>query len=179
MSNPAIANRYAFALFQVAKEHQLLDQLETELRVVREVFNQNRDFNTVLVSPKLSKDKKKQLLSVVFSSVNSFLQNTLKLLVDRGREGLIVQLADSFIELANTEKGVAEATVTSVRPLTEEEVKALSQAFAKKLGKKDLHIENKVDSNLLGGIKLRVGNRIYDGSLQGKLERLERQLLRK
>lgn len=178
MSNPAIANRYAFALFQVAKEHQLLDQLEMELRVVRDVFNQNRDFNTVLVSPQLSKDKKKQLLSAVFSSVNVFLQNTLKLLVDRGREGMIVQMADSFIELADSDKGIAEATVTSVRPLTEEEAKALSTAFAKKLGKKELRIKNKVDSNLLGGIKLRVGNRIYDGSLQGKLERLERQLLR-
>ena len=62
--------------------------------------------------------------------------------------------------------------------LTEEETKAISTTFAKKLGKKDLRIENIVDSNLLGGIKLRIGNRIYDGSLQGKLERLERQLLR-
>ena len=98
--------------------------------------------------------------------------------MDRGREGLIVQVADHFIELADSEKGIAEAIVTSVRPLTEEETKAISTTFAKKLGKKDLRIENKVDSNLLGGIKLRIGNRIYDGSLQGKLERLERQLLR-
>ncbi|MFZ0445749.1 MAG: F0F1 ATP synthase subunit delta [Bacillus sp. (in: firmicutes)] len=178
MSNPAIANRYAFALFQVAKEQKLLDQLKDELRVVREVINQNKNFNTLLSSPKLSKEKKRQLLKDVFSDVNPFLQNTLKLLVDRGREGLIVQVADHFIELADSEKGIAEAIVTSIRPLTEEETKAISTTFAKKLGKKDLRIENKVDSNLLGGIKLRVGNRIYDGSLQGKLERLERQLLR-
>jgi F-type H+-transporting ATPase subunit delta len=178
MSNPAIANRYAFALFQVAKEQKLLDQLKDELRVVREVINQNKNFNTLLSSPKISKEKKKQMLKDVFSGVNPFLQNTLKLLVDRGREGLIVQVADHFIELANSEKGIAEATVTSVRPLSEEETKAISSAFAKKLGKKDLRIENIVDSNLLGGIKLRVGNTIYDGSVQGKLERLERQLLR-
>ncbi|WP_428910100.1 F0F1 ATP synthase subunit delta [Niallia sp. Krafla_26] len=178
MSSPAIANRYAFALFQVAKEQKLLDQLEDELRVVREVFNQNKDFNTLLSSPKLSKDKKKQLFQNVFSKANPFLQNTFKLLVDRGREGLIAQIADHFIGLADSEKGIAEATVTSTRPLTEEETKALSVAFAKKLNKKDLRIENKVDSNLLGGIKLRIGNRIYDGSLKGKLERLERQLLR-
>ncbi|WP_338471037.1 F0F1 ATP synthase subunit delta [Niallia sp. XMNu-256] len=178
MSNPAIANRYAFALFQVAIEQKLLDQLDTELRVVREVIQQNQDFNTLLSSPKLSKDKKKQLLQNAFSNANPFLQNTFNLLVDRGREGLIVQIADHFIELTNNEKGIAEATVTSARPLTEKEIKALSKTFAKKLGKKDLRIENIVDSNLLGGIKLRVGNRIYDGSVKGKLERLERQLLR-
>ena len=46
MSNPAVANRYALALFQIAKEQKLLDQLEEELRVVKEVFNQNKDFNS-------------------------------------------------------------------------------------------------------------------------------------
>lgn len=70
MSNPAIANRYAFALFQVAKEQKLLDQLKDELRVVREVINQNKNFNTLLSSPKLSKEKKRQLLKDVFSDVN-------------------------------------------------------------------------------------------------------------
>ena len=80
MSNPAIANRYAFALFQVAKEQKLLDQLKDELRVVREVINQNKNFNTLLSSPKLSKEKKRQLLKDVFSDVNPFLQNTLKII---------------------------------------------------------------------------------------------------
>ena len=55
--------------------------------------------------------------------------------------------------------------------------KHISSTFAAKVGKKSLRIENIVDSNLLGGIKLQIGNRIYDGSLQGKLERLEHQLL--
>ena len=65
----------------------------------------------------------------------------------------------------------------STRALTETEYEALSSTFAAKVGKKSLRIENIVDSNLLGGIKVQIGNRIYDGSLQGKLERLEHQLL--
>jgi F-type H+-transporting ATPase subunit delta len=67
--------------------------------------------------------------------------------------------------------------VYSTRPLTEAEQQALSATFAAKVGKQSLRIENIVDTNLLGGIKLRIGNRIFDGSLRGKLERLERQLL--
>ena len=59
MSNPAVANRYAFALFQVAKEQKLLDQLEDELRVVREVFNQNKDFNSFTNISKVIKREEK------------------------------------------------------------------------------------------------------------------------
>ncbi len=178
MSTSAVANRYALALFQVAKEKKLLDVLESELRVVKDVLNANKGFSALLSTRKLSKDKKKQIIQEVFSNVNPFLKNTLLLLVDRQREDQIAEVADSFIELAYAEKGIAEAKVTSVRPLSEEETKALSKVFSAKLGKKELLIENKVDSNLLGGIKLQVGNRIYDGSLKGKLERLENQLLR-
>ena len=178
MSSPAVANRYASALFQVAKEQKLLDTLESELRVVREVVQKHTDFNTIIASPKLSKENKKKVLEKIFSGANPLLLNTLKLLVDRQREGFIAPVADHFIALADNEKGIAEGVVTSVRPLTEEETKALSKAFAAKVGKKSLRLENIVDSNLLGGVKLQIGNRIYDGSLKGKLERLERQILR-
>jgi len=178
MSDLVVAKRYAVALFQLAKEKNLLDQMEEELRVVREVVSENAELNSILKSPKVSKDKKQQLIQSSFSSLTPYVINTLLILIDRHREDHIAQVASDFIELADNEKGVAEATVTSVRPLTEEESKELSAAFAAKLGKKSLRIQNIVDSNLLGGLKLRVGNRIYDGSLQGKLERLERQLLR-
>lgn len=178
MSDAAVANRYAYALFQLAKEKQLLEPMEEELRVVREVVSANTGLNTVLKSPKVSKQEKEQLIRKAFSAVNPYVLNTLLILIDRHREEHIAHVADQFITLANVEKGIAEATVVSTRLLTEEESKALSSTFAAKVGKKSLRIENKVDSNLLGGVKVRIGNRIFDGSLQGKLERLERQLLR-
>ncbi|MCQ6274617.1 F0F1 ATP synthase subunit delta [Bacillus sp. V3B] len=177
MSVSAVANRYAFALFQLAKEQKLLNQLEDEIRVVREVVSENKELDAVLKSQKIIMGEKKKLIKQAFSTVNPYLQNTLILLVERHREDQIVHVADQFIELANIERGIADAKVTSVRPLTDEESQAISSVFAAKTGKKSLRIENIVDSNLLGGIKLRIGNRIYDGSLQGKLERMERQLL--
>lgn len=177
MSSSTVAKRYALALFQLAKEHQLLDQMEQELRVVKEVIIQNKDLKAVLKSPKLPNEKKKEILNEAFSSVNPYALNTLMILIDRHREDYIADMADHFIKLANDERGIAEAKVYSVRPLTEAEREALSSAFASKVGKQSLRIENIVDSNLLGGIKLRIGNRIFDGSLRGKLERLERQLL--
>ncbi|WP_066371328.1 F0F1 ATP synthase subunit delta [Neobacillus fumarioli] len=177
MSNSIVAKRYASALFQIAKEQQILNEVEEELRVVREVLQYNHDLKAVLKSSKLTIDQKKDLLRQAFASVNVYVLNTLLLLVDRHRESEIVEVAGQFIELANEEMGIADAKVYSVRPLTDSEREAISAVFAEKVGKKSLNIENIVDSDLLGGIMLRIGNRIYDGSLRGKLNRLERTLL--
>ncbi|KON86120.1 ATP synthase F0F1 subunit delta [Sporosarcina globispora] len=177
MSNSTVAKRYALALFQLANEHQLLDQMEEELRAVKEVVNHNSDLKAVLKSPKLPIEKKKEILKGAFASVNTYVLNTLMILIERHREDHISDVADHFISLANDKKGIADAKVYTVRPLSEAEKEALSASFAAKVGKKSLRIDNIVDTNLLGGIKLRIGNRIFDGSLRGKLERLERQLL--
>ena len=177
MSDLAVAKRYAVALFQIAKEQNLLDQIEEELRTVKEVFSNDTDLLGFLTHPKLTSDAKRDIISSAFSSLSTYVQNTLKLMVERHRSDMIAPMADEFIELANEEKSVADATVYTVRPLTEAETVAVSTSFAKKIGKKTLRITNITDSNLLGGIKLQIGNRIYDGSVSGKLDRLSKQLL--
>ena len=177
MSNSMVAKRYALALFQIAKEQQLLGVVEEELRVVKEVFVYNTDLKALLKSFKLTIDKKKEILTTAFTSVNPYVLNTLMILIDRHREDEIIEVANQFLELANEEKGIADAQVISTRELSEAEREAISATFGAKVGKKSLRIENIVDSELLGGVKLRIGNRIYDGSLRGKLDRLERKLL--
>jgi F-type H+-transporting ATPase subunit delta len=177
MSNSTVAKRYALALFQLSKENNLLDQMEEELRVVKQVITNSSDLNAVLKSPKVTIDKKKEIVKDSFSKINPFVLNTLMILIDRHREEYITEVADHFVGLANEERGIAEALVYSVRPLTDAEKEALSVNFAAKVGKKSLRIENIVDTDLLGGLKLRIGNRIFDGSLRGKLDRLERKLL--
>jgi F-type H+-transporting ATPase subunit delta len=177
MSNTLVAKRYASALFQIANEQQILGQVEEDLRVVKEVLEYNPDLKAVLKSSKLTIDKKKEIVKNAFASVNVFVLNTVLILIDRHREDQIVEVTDQFLELANEAMGIADAEVYSARELTDAEREALSATFAAKIGKKSLRIENFVDSNLLGGIRLRIGNRIYDGSLRGKLDRLERKLL--
>jgi len=177
MSNSMVAKRYALALLNIAKETNSLGVIEEELRVVKEVVQYNPELKAILNSSKLSLEKKKEIIKTAFASVNVNVLNTLLILIDRHREDQIIDLADEFLELANEEMGVAEAEVYSTRALTDAEREAISSVFAAKIGKKSLKIENIVDSNLLGGIRLRIGNRIYDGSLRGKLDRLERKLL--
>jgi F-type H+-transporting ATPase subunit delta len=177
MSNSMVAKRYALALLNIAKETGSLGVIEEELRVVKEVVQYNPELKAILNSSKLSIAKKKEIIKTAFASVNVNVLNTLLILIDRHREDQIINLANEFLELANEEMGIAEAEVYSTRELSVAERDAISTVFAAKVGKKSLKIENIVDSNLLGGIRLRIGNRIYDGSLRGKLDRLERKLL--
>lgn len=177
MSDLAVAKRYAVALFQIAKEQNLLDQIEEELRTVKEVFTSDNNLLSFLEHPKVTKDAKRTMILNAFSGLSTSVQNSLQLMVDRHRSDVISPMVDEFIELANDAKSVADAKVYSVRPLTEAETAAVSTAFAKKIGKSTLRITNITDSSLLGGIKLRIGNTIYDGTVSGKLERLSKQLL--
>ena len=95
-------------------------------------------------------------------------------MLEKKRINEIVNIVDEFIDFANDAAGIAEAKVYSTRPLTEDESAAISTAFAKKVGKQSLRIENIIDPTLIGGIRLQIGNRIYDSSLASKLERLKR-----
>ncbi|MFP3508865.1 F0F1 ATP synthase subunit delta [Peribacillus sp. SIMBA_075] len=177
MSDITVAGRYAVALFQIAKEQNLINQLEEELRIVNEVFTKDKELLGFLAHPKMTSDAKRQLLTNAFAGLSSSVQNTLMLMVERHRTDEVTAMAQEFIELANEENSVADATVYTVNPLTEAEAKAVSSAFAAKIGKRNLRITNITDSNIIGGIKLQIGNRIYDGTISGKLDRLSKQLL--
>ncbi|HWO78104.1 MAG TPA: F0F1 ATP synthase subunit delta [Bacillus sp. (in: firmicutes)] len=172
-----VSKRYALALFQLAQEQNLIDTIESELRAVKQAITDTPELLALLKNPRLSLEKKKELVKQIFTDCTPFVQHTLMLLVDRHRENEIVNMASDFVALTNEAKGTAEATVQSVRPLTTDEADGISNAFAPKVGKKTLEITNEVDTDLLGGLKIRIGNIIFDGSLQGKLERLKRELI--
>lgn len=176
MSKSGAAKRYAIALFELAKENNQVAKFEQELRVVKQVVGENKELLNVLESPKLSLADKQAFVSTLSAHASVTVLNTLKLLVERGRADEIPAVCDEFIELSNEERGVADAIVYSVRPLTQSEQENVSKTFSRKVGKLTLNIENIVDPSLLGGLKVRIGNRIFDGSLRGKLNRLEKQL---
>ncbi|WP_186576608.1 F0F1 ATP synthase subunit delta [Aquibacillus kalidii] len=175
-SNLVVSKRYAEALFQIGKEKSKLDHMEPELQIVKEVFQNNEEFTTFLKHPKINVDKKKQLIKEVFKDFSSDVVNTLYLLVDRHIEEAVPSIVDHFVKLVNDAKGIAEAKVYSVRELSDQEKEQLTNVFSEKLNLKALNIVNIVDSSLIGGVKLKIGNTIYDGSVKAKLERFERNI---
>jgi len=176
MSKSGAAKRYAIALFELAKEHNQVAKYDQELRVIKQVMDENSEVSKALESPGVSTADKHAIINTLAAHASITVSNTLKLLVERRRSNEIAAVCEEFIKLSNEERGVADATVYSARPLTEAEETNVSQTFARKVGKQTLNIENIVDSNLLGGLKVQIGNRIFDGTLRGKLDRLQKQL---
>lgn len=171
------SERYALALFEIAKKHGVSVEVELDLREVQKAFAANPELLELLSSPKLSAAEKKEIVSKLFGQANAYVVNTLQLLSDRKRLNEVSSIVDQYIRLDNAEQGIEDAKVYSVSPLTEEQRASISTVFAQKIGKQALRIENIIDPSLIGGLRLQIGNRIFDSSVSAKLERLQRQLI--
>ena len=161
MSNSTAAKRYAIALFDLAQQHNEIQAVENDLRELNVVWKGNKDLKTLFTSPKLSIDKKKELVRQIFSNANPIVIKTLLVLIDKKRLSEVTNIIEEFM----------------TRELTEVERANVSTVFAKNVGKQSLRIQNIVDPSIIGGIRVQIGNRIYDSTLSTKLDRLKRNLI--
>lgn len=176
MSEMIVAKRYAEALFQLGSEKELLDQYVDEFREIRKVFLDNDQLYTFLNHPKVNNEEKKQFITTVFKGVHVDVKNTLLLLIEKKRMAIAPSMVDHFIAMVNEARGIAAATVYSVRPLSKKEQKSLQATLAERFNKKAIELQNEIDPSIIGGLKIHVGNTIFDGSVQGKLQRMERNI---
>lgn len=178
MRRHPIGYRYAHALFEIAQREGKLGQFSDELQLVAEAAGKTEKMKKVFHHPKLSADDKKQVFQEAFrESVHPQVLNLLYLLVDNKRENLIAEVADNYRQLANEAQGVAEAVVFSVKPLSENEKMAIAETFAKRAGKKELLIENVVDEGIIGGLKVHIGDTVFDASVANQLNRIQQRMI--
>lgn len=176
MSNSVVAKRYAVALFELANEKELLTGLEIDARNLREVLLEVKGLKDIFTSPKFSKIKRNEIVDEMFTDFSVEVRNAMKLMVERNHFAEVVSMLEFFVEMANEANSVYDCTVISAKALTSDEEQAISQAFAKKVGVKELNIQNTVDASIIGGLKVRIGNQVFDSSLSTKLKNLQRQI---
>jgi F-type H+-transporting ATPase subunit delta len=176
MSESVVVQRYAEALFQLGNEKNIIDELIRDFRTVQEVFQNNNELNAFLLHPKVNGEQKEKLITESLKGLHTDVVHTVKLLIERRRTTLIPTIVEAFIKKVNDANGIEVATVYSARELTDDEKQKLKTAFAKRIGKTTLEFESVIEPELIGGIKIRVGNTIYDGSVSGRLERIERKI---
>jgi F-type H+-transporting ATPase subunit delta len=176
MSELAVAKRYAKALFELAKEQNIITQVEEDLSTTVTVIRQNAELNQVLLHPNIDITSKTNLLKQLFEGkVAEPVLGTLVLLISRGREELLPYLLLDYIDIASAALNQATAFVTSAFELSEADKAAVAAHFGKLEGK-TIRVQSVVDKSLIGGITVRIGDRLYDGSLSGRLNRLEQTL---
>ena len=176
MSNGVIAKRYAYAFFEVASEIKQVDAVEKEIELIKQAIDENPAFLQFLQHPQISKEDKKKEFAVIFKDqISETTLNFMNLLIDKNREELIAKVPQFFTEKANQARGVVDAVVTSVKPLSDEQKKSLAASF-KQLLNKEIRIQNELNDSIMGGVVVQIGDRLYDGSVAGRLNRLQQSL---
>jgi F-type H+-transporting ATPase subunit delta len=174
-----VGARYAQALFDLAVETDALDAIEADLASLKAMRADSRDLRDVLSSPRFSADDKAKALSALGqrAGFNATTGKFLGLLAANGRTGALGDIIAAFERLSAKRRGVVSARVTTAVALTDAQTDSLKSALRMALGKEPL-IETKVDPAILGGLKVRVGSRLYDASLKSKLDSLKFALKR-
>ncbi|MGK2849556.1 MAG: F0F1 ATP synthase subunit delta [Candidatus Limnocylindrales bacterium] len=170
------ARRYAEAAFQVATRDDTIDQWRTELAAAAAVIGDARAIGT-LSNPAIPIDQRSKAVAGLLKGIASApVQNLIQLLLRRGRIEELSRVDAEFRRLDDRRQGITHATATSAAALSPDEVQALTQRLEQSTGGR-IALDMKVDPSLLGGLVVRVGDRLIDGSVRGRLERLRNQLI--
>jgi ATP synthase F1 delta subunit len=172
-----IAQVYARALFEVAKEHGLLDEVHEDLTEFAQALSDNREFAVFFFSPYFSTEEKKDGLKRSVTGAEPVFMNFLEALIERHRMPAIFRIAARYREMWEDERDLLPVEVTSAVSLDESTVESIGQRIGEQT-KRTVELSSKVDPEILGGIVLRVGNVILDASIRNRLEQLRKQVAR-
>jgi F-type H+-transporting ATPase subunit delta len=172
-----IAQVYARALFEVAKEHGLLDEMRDDLTEFAQALSDTRELAVFFFSPYFSTEEKKDGLKRVVTGAEPVFMNFLEALIERHRMPAIFRIRDDYQELWEDERHLLSVEVTSAIELDKATVSSIGDRIGEQT-KRTVELSSKVDPDILGGIVLRVGNFVLDASIRARLEQLRKQVSR-
>ncbi len=172
------ARRYARALFGMALERGEVEEIAEGLTTVTDTALASPELMNVLHHPRITRTRKKELLAHVFdNNVRPDIAHFLILLVDKDRAVIIPNVAREFKRLLDEHRRETDAEAVSAVPLTPEQHSALQQKLQAATGY-TVRLTTRVDENILGGLIIRVGDRLIDGSVATQLQSMREQLKR-
>ena len=173
-----VSKTYGDALFELAKEQDKIDDLAKEVKVVQTVLAQNPEFSKLMNHPKVGKDEKLQVVKEVFDTrVDNELVGFLRLVVEKDRYMEIDAILSYFADRVKEEKGIGVAYVTSAVKLSEIQKKLVEEKLIETTSYKEMEMIFTIDESLIGGLVIRIGDKVVDSSIKSKLSELTKQLM--
>ena len=170
---------YGEALFELAVEEGREEELMNEVILLRELLSENPDFGKLMNHPKVLKEDKLEVLEAVFKGrISEELVGFLHLIVSKDRYGEIDAILDYFIDEVKQVKGIGVAYVATALDLSEAKKKEVEQKLLSTTSFIRMEMHYQVDESLIGGMVIRIGDRVVDSSIRSKLSGLERELLK-
>jgi F-type H+-transporting ATPase subunit delta len=170
-----LADVYARALFEVAQGHDALERMHEELGQFADALDQNEQIRMFFFSPYFSSEEKRDGVGKVIEGGDERLVNFLQLLAERHRMPAIHRIRRRFDELWAQENRLLTVQVTSAVDLDEALVRSIGDQIAQQTGRR-VDLSAKVDPEVLGGLRIRVGNMVLDASVRNRLEQLRKQV---
>ena len=177
MSLQTVARRYATALADVAIAKKEERDVQTEIDRWGSMIEENAQLREVFTNPTIAYDQKRRVIQELISRtrVRETTAGFLHVLLKNQRLDLLKDIADRFRQLLDERSGVVAASITTARPISEEQRNALRDALAAATGK-TVRLSFATDEEIIGGVVARIGSTIFDGSVQSQLQRLVGEL---
>ncbi len=173
-----VAKTYGDALFESGLEKQVLDTLYEEVIQVDNILLENEELNRFLCHPKITKEEKIEVVNNVFKGkICDQLMGLICVVLEKGRQQYFHNIFSYFIGCVKEYKGIGVVEITSPMPLTDEQKKEMEQKLLQTTSYNTLEISYHEDISLIGGVVIRIGDRVVDGSVKQRLYDLQKQLM--
>lgn len=169
------ARRYAEAIYELAEEAGSFEDWQRDLDILANVAGDGGALG-VLENIKTPMEDRLGLLDRALQGMSPLTQNLARLLVSRGRFNLLPQITGAFEEMVDQRNGVVRAKATTAVPLSEEEREDIVRRLRAMTGARDIRLQTEVNPAIIGGLVVRVGDRLIDGSTRARLIQLRRRL---
>ena len=172
-----VSKTYGDALFAVASEENRMDEFFEAAVGLAEVLRTNEDFGKLMSHPKIMQEDKVKIIEETFDGrIPKEMLGLLTLMVTKSREEDFLAVFDYFVELVKEEKKIGKADVTTAIPLSDKQKAQVEEKLLATTRYESFEVNYKVDKSLIGGMIVRIGDRVIDSSIQTKLNNLSREL---
>ncbi len=178
MASDPLVKSYAEALFQVARAEETLDRVEEELTRLSKSLDSNAELREFLSNPQISSEGKKSSLFQIFGGkVSPITLHWINMVVDQGRQRRLPTIIEAFFTLAQDAREKITAEVITSVPLSEDQTNRLAQELSK-ITRKRVFLKPMVDESILGGVIVKIENKVIDGSVKHRLEEIKNEMIK-
>lgn len=172
-----VSKTYGDALFELALEENEMDKFNDEILFANEIFNENEELQILMNHPKVNKEEKKEVIKNIFTGkVSDDTVGFLLIIVEKGRFSEINAIFDYFLEKVREYKNIGRAYVKTAVELDDGQKENVKKRLLETTHYEKMEVQYDVDSALIGGMIIRIGDRVVDSSIQTKLYELKKDL---
>ena len=173
MENKQLVKKYALSLYQLGKKENALNEIEHGLNAINTLYKSSNTFRYFLLTKKIKEDDKKTILSNILKDCCSkYVVELISIILDKGDIKSLKLIIDRFFMIIANESDVVNVKIITSSPMNDSDMQSLINNIESKLNKK-INAKNEVDSNIIGGVKLMLGNKVVDGSISHQLRKIK------